>query len=86
MQDNPRGKLQEALDALLVEEFGELTYAKDWVLAAHVVKLEDATEDEGTISIQKGMGTSIFAAMGLLQVANNTYQSEPHYYEEEEDE
>lgn len=75
MSIETRSNLQDAIDAHFADEFGtSMVMSKDWVLAAHVVSLEDADELQGRLSIQKGLGTSIFTALGLLQFANDTYR------------
>jgi len=87
MSFETRANLQEAIDAHFVDEFGTTNvFSKDWVLAAHVVSLEDANELEGRLSIQKGMGTSIFTAMGLLSFANETYRVDYGVYQDGGDE
>lgn len=75
MSYETRSNLQDAIDAHLADELDvAAVMSKDWVLAAHVVSLEDANEMQGRLSIQKGMGTSIFTVMGLLQFATDTYR------------
>lgn len=85
MSDVTRHKLQEALDAHLVDEFGDFAIAKDWVLSSHVVSLEDVNEDSARISIIKGAQTSVFTALGILMIANDTYRYQMDNAEEEDE-
>ena len=69
---NLQSRLQELLDEMLTQEHHEMTIAKDWLVIAHVNKLSDDEVDEGTISVLRSPTTSIFTAIGLLQIATET--------------
>lgn len=86
MSVQTRTKLQEAIDAHVADEYNDFAMSRDWVLAAHVVSLEDVNEDTGQLAIYKGAQTSVFTATGILLVANDTYrdhQDVEDYYDDE---
>jgi len=86
LSDVTRSILQQAIDAHLVDEFGDFAMARDWVLSSHVVSIGDVNEDTGRISIIKGAQTSVFTALGILMIANDTYRYQMDNAEEEDDE
>jgi hypothetical protein len=64
-------RLQVAIDELLSFDHGEIVMARDWVILAHVNKLNDLDPDAGTLHVERGPNTSIFTAIGLIEVANS---------------
>lgn len=76
MSQQTRNKLQDAIDAHVADEYGSLAMARDWVLSAHVISIDDVNEDTGHLAIYKGAQTSVFTATGILTVANDTYRAD----------
>lgn len=72
MTDN-RQRLQVAIDELLSSDTADIAVARDWVILAHVNKLNDLDPDSGTIHVTRGPQTSIFTAIGLIEVATQTH-------------
>jgi hypothetical protein len=88
LSDETRSTLQQAIDSHLADEFGDFAMARDWVLTAHVVSIGDLNEHTGRISIVKGSQTTLFSALGILMIANETYryQMDQDAAEEDDDE
>jgi|TARA_R110000796_G_scaffold39383_4_gene98292 hypothetical protein len=85
LSDETRSTLQQAIDAHLVDEFGDFAMARDWVLTAHVVSIGDVSEQTGRISIVKGSQTTVFSALGILMIANDTYRYQTEQTTDEDD-
>lgn len=85
MSDETRSTLQQAIDSHLADEFGDFAMARDWVLTAHVVSIGDLNEQTGRISIVKGSQTTVFSALGILMIANDTYRYQMDNSTDEDD-
>lgn len=85
MSDETRSTLQQAIDSHLADEFGDFAMARDWVLTAHVVSIGDVSEQTGRISIVKGSQTTVFSALGILMIANDTYRYQTEQTTDEDD-